>query len=40
MMPRRSARRPSCAIAGGTVSDPDGINAELDAILRSYAEDE
>jgi hypothetical protein len=40
MMPRRRLDDLCGAIAGGTVSDLDGINAELDAILRSYAEDE
>ena len=40
MMPRRRLDDLCAAIAGGTVSDLDGINAELDAILRSYAEDE
>ncbi len=39
-MMRRRLDDLCAAIAGGTVSDLDGINAELDAILRSYAEDE
>ena len=40
MMPRRRLDDLAAAIAAGTIGDLDGINAELDAILRCYAEDE